>query len=925
MMQFHRSSRVALTFLLLSTVCASTSAADEEESTVPEEVDLGRPVEFKRDIYPIFAGSCLACHNRTKAESDFILESAQSAIKGGSAGEAIVPGEPDESYLYMVAARTEDPVMPPMPNDVQAKPLTPKQLGLLRQWILEGAKGDDGTGGDGIVWQTVPEGLKAVYSIDADPFGRFVAAGRANRVTIYDLAAPGAARSLTDPALESPGISHRDYAHAVAFNPAGDLVATSGYRVVKLWKRGNPVIDSPTELPSVDVNVSADGALLVKISETGAAQLFQAADDKLIADLNKDLTRERLIAKREVDRAMREARVNVVKAQVEENQKRLDEQNKALEAANEKHKNATAAIPEVEQKLAEAQVAVFGPSQALADARTVVVNAKIELAAGQTAVSEAEKQLAEDTDNEDLRKQVDELRKNVEALLNQLATHKQTVVEQKTQALSEAQVAVAESEKQLADAQTGVADAEKQLVAAPDNEELKKKVEDLKKGVEEQTNNVQRLKKHVDQLNAKVLTESEDDLAEAEKQLAAAPDNEELKKKVEEIKKGVDEQKKQLDELKKALAAAEKAVADAGDAAKSAARGIELAKQSVARAAERLQARNDLQTLSDAELQQSTASRDEATAVAAVEIKVLAAVFVPHEPVVATIEAAGTIRLWSTVAGTPVDIVSTGAAIDGALKSTASDGRLLSIETDAGVRTTVDLFPEWNLVRQLGPQEAAQSLFVDRVLSLAFSPDGSRLAAGGGEASRSGELIIWKTADWTLEREIKDAHSDTVYGLDFSADGRFLASGAADKFVKVFKVETGEHVRSYEGHTHHVMDVSWKGDRTSIISAGADNVLKVWNAETGEQRKTISSHKKQVTSVEYVGLQDNFISSSGDKRVSLHQAGDGKAIREFAGSGDYVYCSSITQDGKIVVAGGEDGVVRVWNGADAKEISTFAP
>ncbi len=59
--------------------------------------------------------------------------------------------------------------------------------------------------------------------------------------------------------------------------------------------------------------------------------------------------------------------------------------------------------------------------------------------------------------------------------------------------------------------------------------------------------------------------------------------------------------------------------------------------------------------------------------------------------------------------------------------------------------------------------------------------------------------------------------------------------------------------------------------------------------------------------------------------LALHQAGDGKAIREFTGSGDYVYCSSITQDGKLVVAGGEDGVVSVWNGADAKEINTFAP
>ena len=73
------------------------------------------------------------------------------------------------------------------------------------------------------------------------------------------------------------------------------------------------------------------------------------------------------------------------------------------------------------------------------------------------------------------------------------------------------------------------------------------------------------------------------------------------------------------------------------------------------------------------------------------------------------------------------------------------------------LRPTLDLFPEWQLIHQLGPQEGAASIFTDRILSMAFSPDGSRLAAGGGEASRSGELTIWKTADWTLERTIEDA------------------------------------------------------------------------------------------------------------------------------------------------------------------------
>lgn len=775
---------IATTFLVMM---APTIHAEEEDQTItPEEIDLGRPVEFKRDIYPIFAANCLACHNKTKAESEFVLETAASTIKGGSAGEAVVPGEPDSSYLYMVAARSEEPAMPPMPNEVQAKPLTPRELGLLRQWILEGAPGGDSSATGGIAWQPVSEDLKAIYAIDADSFGRFVAAGRANRVAVYDLAAPESGRSLTDPALDTPQTTHRDYAHSIAFHPNGNLIATGGYQVIKLWRRADHASSVREDLPAVDVNVSADGTLLVKIAEDGTSQLFQAAEDKLVADLNKDLPRERSIARLEGERAMREGRVNVVKAQVDENQKRLDEQKKALEGAIEKHKKAVdEGVPAADKKLTEAKAAVVEP--------------------------------------------------------------------------------------------------EKQYKA------------------------------------------TQASLAEVEKHLADATDDAELKKKVEELNKAAEEQKKKVEELQKAVTAAENGVTDAKDAVTSAARGEELAKQAVERAEQRLKERKELHATSETELQQATAARDAANAAAATNMKVLAAVFLPKDPIVATVEADGTIRLWSTKDGAPIDVISTEQPIDGSLKAAATDGRWLTLSSTSDVQHTIDLFPEWQLAGQVGPQAENASVFADRVLSLAFSPDGSRLAAGGGEASRSGQLTIWDTADWTLERELTDAHSDTVYGLDFSADGRFLASGAADKFVKVFNVENGEHVRSYEGHTHHVMDVSWKGDRTSIVSAGADNVLKVWNAETGEQRRTVSTHKKQVTSVEFVGLQDQFLSSSGDKRVVLHQAGDGKAVRDFPGSSDYVYCSSISSDGKLVVAGGEDGIVRVWNGADAKAIATFNP
>jgi WD40 repeat protein len=224
-----------------------------------------------------------------------------------------------------------------------------------------------------------------------------------------------------------------------------------------------------------------------------------------------------------------------------------------------------------------------------------------------------------------------------------------------------------------------------------------------------------------------------------------------------------------------------------------------------------------------------------------------------------------------------------------------------------------------------GSEDGGDSVFVDRVVSLAFSPDGSLLAAGGGEASRSGQLTLWNAADGTLVREFPNAHSDTVYGIEFSPDGKFLASAAADKFVKVFNVASGEFVRAFEGHTHHVMDVSWKGDGTSLASAGADNAIKVWNVETGEQARTIATYTRQVTSLQFVGMQDLFVSSSGDKRVFFHTASNGNPAREFKGSTDYVYRAATNPDGTLVVSGGEDGSVRVWNAADAVEIANFVP
>ena len=241
-----------------------------------------------------------------------------------------------------------------------------------------------------------------------------------------------------------------------------------------------------------------------------------------------------------------------------------------------------------------------------------------------------------------------------------------------------------------------------------------------------------------------------------------------------------------------------------------------------------------------------------------------------------------------------------------------------------------DLNPPWVLAGVLGPKketplETIDSQLVDRVLCLDFSTDGNLLATGGGEPSRSGEVMIWDVTTQALVQNVVDAHSDTVFGIEFSRDGKYLLTGAADKFVKIFEVAGGKHIKSFEGHTNHVLDVSWRADGKVIASAGADNVIKVWNVESGEQERTIAGYTKQVTSLQFIGRSHLFVSCAGDKTVRYHLGDNGSNVRTFAGATDFMFATAASDNEQIVIAGGQDGILRVWNGTNAQVLKTFEP
>jgi len=160
-------------------------------------------------------------------------------------------------------------------------------------------------------------------------------------------------------------------------------------------------------------------------------------------------------------------------------------------------------------------------------------------------------------------------------------------------------------------------------------------------------------------------------------------------------------------------------------------------------------------------------------------------------------------------------------------------------------------------------------------------------------------------------RRLHAGHTGAVNSVAWTADGKSLLSGGADKSIRHWNAETGALVRTLNGHTQPVTSVLPTADAAQVISTSADKTIRVWTLANGAPVKSIpvASVIRRIA----INSKSTRLTGVGDDGVvRVWDPVAGRELQRFVGHAGVVRGIAISPDGNTVISGGDDKSVRVW-------------
>ncbi len=234
------------------------------------------------------------------------------------------------------------------------------------------------------------------------------------------------------------------------------------------------------------------------------------------------------------------------------------------------------------------------------------------------------------------------------------------------------------------------------------------------------------------------------------------------------------------------------------------------------------------------------------------------------------------------------------------------DGNQLAVATSIGI---------WLYNVQTGTEEALLSGHTELVTSIEYSPDGKTLASGS---------LDWTIRLWDMEnlKHIKtlQGHKGAVNSVVYSPDGKTLASGGDDG-IYTWDVKNWQHQKLYKNVFTEITSVVYSPDGNTLIGSSKKGNLHVWDTLKQQKIEMLNAHKRHGSPKEYLDYMMSVAFSADGKTLASWCDGkmriwniDNRKLKSFAiQSKSSIYSLAFSKNNSTIVTGSHDGKLNLWD------------